>query len=221
RAEKPMTFAELQAAFKKKPDDADVMARLAGEYIRRNKLAEAKKLAEAALKQEKGHPLASIALARLLIRDKDAAGALKLLEESAKENPDDPRLLLALGKLYIDKKELAKAAEMYERGRKTAPLDGDWLVDLVRIYTSLKRDAELVAVLREVVGRDPDDLPARVKLARLLLKEKPTEAEHFARDALYIDVMSEPARGLLLDALRAQKKDAEADRIAKRFGSQD
>ena len=217
RADKPMTFAELQAAFEKKPNDADLMARLASELIRRNKPAEAKKLAEAALKQEKGHPLASIALARLLIRDKDDADALKVLEESAKENPDDPRLLRALGKLYIDRKEVARAAELYERGRKAAPLDGDWLTDLVRIYTSLKKDAELVAALREMVGRDPDDLPARVKLARLLLKEKPAEAEHFARDALYIDVMSEPARGLLLDALRAQKKDAEADRIAKRY----
>ena len=41
--------------------------------------------------------------------------------------------------------------------------------------------------------------------------------ERFARDALFIDVMNDDARNLLLEALKAQKKDAEAERIAKRF----
>ena len=75
----------------------------------------------------------------------------------------------------------------------------------------------MIAVLQEMARRDPDDLPARVKLARLLLKSKPAEAERFARDALFIDVMNDDARDLLLEALKAQKKDAEAERIAKRF----
>ena len=217
RTEKPLTFAELEAAYKKTPDDADIMARLAAEYVRRNKPADAKKLAEAALTREKGHPLASVVKARLLTRDKDEAGALKVLEEAAKENPDDSRVLLALGKAYIEGKDLAKAAEAFERGRKAAPLDGDWLTELARLYATLKKDAELIAVLQEMARRDPDDLPARVKLARLLLKSKPAEAERFARDALFIDVMNEDARELLLEALKAQKKDAEAERIAKRF----
>ena len=72
----------------------------------------------------------------------------------------------------------------------------------------LKKDAELISVLREMAGRDPDDLAARVKLARLHAKDKPAEAERFARDALFIDVMNEEARELLLESLRAQKKDA-------------
>jgi predicted Zn-dependent protease len=193
------------------------MARLAAEYVRRNKPADAKKLTEGAMAREKGHPLASVVKARLLTRDKDEAGALKVLEEASKENPDDSRVLLALGKAYIEGKELAKAAEAFERGRKAAPLDGDWLTELARLYAVLKKDAELISVLKEMAGRDPDDLASRVKLARLHLKEKPAEAERFAREALFIDVMNEEARDLLLEALRAQKKDAEAEKIAKRF----
>jgi len=217
RSDKAMTFAELEAANKKSPEDADIMARLAAEYVRRNKPADAKRLAEAALAKEKGHPIASVVKARLLSRDKDEAGALKILEEAAKENPDDPRVLLALGKAYIEQKELAKAAEAHERGRKAAPLEGDWLTELARLYTSLKKDAELIAVLKEMAARDADDLAARIKLARILLKDKPAESEHFAKDALFIDVQSEEARDLLLEALKAQKKDAEAEKIAKRF----
>ena len=217
RTEKALTFAELEAAHKKTPDDADIMAKLAAEYVRRNKPMDAKKLADAALAKEKGHALASVVKARLLARDKDEAAALKVLEEAAKENPDEPRVLLALGKAYIEGKELAKAADPFERGRKVAPFDGDWLTELARIYAVLKKDAELISVLREMAGRDPDDLAARVKLARLHLKEKPAEAERFARDALFIDVMNEDARELLLESLRLQKKDAEAEKIAKRY----
>jgi tetratricopeptide (TPR) repeat protein len=218
RAEKPMTFAELEAAVQKNPDDPDLMARLAGEYVRRNKPAEAKKLADAALAREKGHPLASVVKARLLSRGKDDAAARAVLEEAVKENPDDARVLLVLGRAYIEAKELAKAAPLFERGRKAAPLDAEWLTELARIYTVLDKKAELRSVLAEIAARDPDDLASRVKLARLsLAAERPADAERFARDALCIDVMNADARGLLVESLKAQKKDAEAVKIAKRF----
>lgn len=217
RSEKAMTFAELEAAHKKTPDAVDVMAKLAAEYVRRNRPIDAKKLADAALEKQKGHALASVVKARLLSRDKDEAGALKLLEEAVKENPDDPRVLLALGKAYIEGKEPAKAAVLFEHGRKVAPLDGDWLTELARIYSSLKRNEELISVLQEMSGRDPDDLAARLRLARLHMKAKPAEAERFAREALYIEVMNEEARELLLESLRSQKKDAQAEKISRRF----
>ncbi|MFO0806306.1 MAG: tetratricopeptide repeat protein [Gemmataceae bacterium] len=217
RNDKVMTFAELEAAYKKTPEDANIMARLAAEQVRRNKPMEARKLVDAALAKEKGHALASVVKARLVARDKDEAGALKVLEEAAAENPDDSRVLLALGKAYLEGGQAEKAAAPFERGRKLAPLDGDWLTELARIYASLKKDAELKSVLLEMAGRDPDDLSVRVKLARLTLKDKPAEAERFARDALFIDVMHEEARDLLLESLRSQKKDAEAAKIAKRY----
>ena len=74
RTEKAMTFPELEAAYKKNPDDADIMGRLAGQYLQRNKPMDALKLADAALTREKGHPAASIVKATLLKRDKDEAG---------------------------------------------------------------------------------------------------------------------------------------------------
>ena len=218
RADKPMTFAELDEAHAKNPDDPDIAARLAGEYARRNKPDLARKLADAVLIKEKGHPLASVVKARLLAREEDAAGGRALLEVAAEENPDDPRVLLALGRAYLDAKELEKAAGVFERGRKVSPADGEWLVHLVRIYTSLGKPAELTPILAALAARDPDEADARVKLARLHLKAgESAAAERRAREVLLIDVANADARGLLLDALRAQKKDAEAEKIAKRF----
>jgi tetratricopeptide (TPR) repeat protein len=218
RPEKPMTLAELEAAHQKDPADPDVMARLANEYARRNKPAEARKLVDAALEKERGHPLASVVKARLLSRAGDAAGAVAVLEEAAKADPDEPRVLLALGRAHLDGKDLEKAAAAFERGRKTAPLEADWLTELARIYAALGKKDELASVLGELVARDPDDLPARLRLARVLLEGgKPADAERAARDALFIDVQSAEARGLLIDALKAQKKDAEAERVESRF----
>lgn len=218
RADKPMTFAELEAAVKKTPDDPDLTARLAAEHLRRNKPADARKLAEAVLAKEKGHPVASVVKARLLTREKNESGARAVLEEAAKENPDDSRILLVLGRLYVEGKQLEKAAAAFERGRKAAPADADWLVELARIYGTLGKTDELISVFREMVARDVDELPARVQLARLLLaSKKPAEAEQLAREALLLDLTNVEARDLLIDALKAQKKTAAAETIAARF----
>lgn len=218
RAEKVYTFAELEAAHKARPDDPDLMARLAGEYLRRNKSADAGKLADAALKAEVGHPLASVVKARMLDQAKNPAGARAVLEAAAKENPDDPRVLLPLGRALTAAKEYEPAAAVFERGRKAAPDGADWLPELARLYTVLKKAEPLTDVLRTMAARDPDELPARLRLARLQLDggDAPA-AERVARDALRLDLTSDEARQLLLAALKTQNKDAEAERIAKRF----
>jgi len=218
RAEKPMTFAELEAAHKKDADDVDIAARLAEQLVRRNKASEARKLVDAVLAREKGHPLASVVKARLLARAGDADAAKAALEEAEKANPDDPRVLLALGRMYVEAKNLDRAAALYERGRKVAPADGDWHTELARIYAETGQKDELAAVLTEMVGRDADELTGRLRLAKVLAESgKHAESEKAAREALFIDVQNEEARGLLLDALKAQKKDAEVEKIQKRF----
>ena len=92
---------------------------------------------------------------------------------------------------------------------------------LDEIYTQVKDRDKRISVLRETAGNDPDDLKARLALAELLLDAKqPAEAEIAARDALQIDVLSEQGRKLLLQALTDQKKDAEAEKVRKRFEPQ-
>ena len=218
RREKSLTFPELEAAQKAQPDNPDLAARLAGEYLRRNKAAEATQLVEAALKAEPGHPLASVVKARMLDAAKDTAGARVVLDVAAKENPDDSRVLLALGRALTAAKEYDAAAAVFERGRKAAPEGADWLPELARLYTVLKKVEPLADVLAEMTARDPDELPARLRLSRLRLDGgDAAAAERAAREALRLDLMHDEARALLLEALRAQKKDAEADRIARRY----
>ena len=66
----------------------------------------------------------------------------------------------------------------------------------------------------------PQDGTIRPDLSRpgLGLELRRADAERFARDAVQIDVLNKDAQEVLLDALRVQKKEAEADKLAKRFG---
>jgi predicted Zn-dependent protease len=217
--DKPMTFEELTAAQRKNPDDVELSAKLADQLFRRGKAGEARKLADAVLAKQTGHPLAAVVKARLLSRAGDDEAAGKVLEEAVAASPDDPRLLLAVGHYYVEAKEYAKAADVLERGRKVAPLDGDWLEQLARLYAETKNTEKLAGVLREVVSHDPDELAGRIKLARLSLEAKKLDdAEAFALDAVRIDVTNEDARALLLEALKANGKADRAAELAKRFG---
>ena len=216
--EKPMTFDELKAAAEKDPDDLDLKARLADAHLRRNMAGDAKKLADAVLEKEPGHAVAAVVKAKLLLRGGDDDEAKAVLEKAMKAKPDDPRLLATVGRLHLERKEYDKAAELFEKGRKVAPLDADWLEQLARIYKETKEADKLTSVLAELVAQDPDELDGRVRLAKSTLElGKFAEAEAFARDALMIDVANADAKDALVEALRKQGKDKEADKIEKRY----
>ena len=164
RPQKAMSQAELEAAYQKDPDDVDISARLAGEYLRRGKSAEAKKLAESALAKEPGHPAASLVKARILQREKDAPGAVAVLEAAVQANPEDVRLLFALAELYIKVKDPENAAEAYEAIRKQGLADNEILHALEKLYTTGNKTEPLLDVLAELAARDPDAIDIRLKL---------------------------------------------------------
>jgi tetratricopeptide (TPR) repeat protein len=216
--DKPMPFDDLVAAQKKNPDDVELAAKLADAYARRDNNREARKLAEAALAKQKGHPLATIVKARLLDTSGDEEGAIDVLKAALDVNPDDPKLLFVYGRVCQKAKEWDKAVVAYERGRTVAPLDTAWREHLSKIYTELNQPEKLLVLLREIVAEDPDEIVGRIKIAQTALEAKAyVEAETYARDAIMIDVNNEDARKVLLEALSAQGKDAEVEKLKKRF----
>ena len=218
RPDKAMTFAELEAAHKAAPNDLDLAARLAGEHLRRDKLDDAKKLADAVRAKEKGHPVAAIVTARMLRRAKNDADAKTVLEEAATANPEDGRVLLDLGKLYFDMKDYDKAVTTFESGRKSTPGEADWLEQLAKVYDTAKKSDLLAQVLSDMTVVNPDDLALHLRLAKLHLNaDRPADAERVARRTLYIDVLNAEAKDLLFAALAAQKKDKEIESLKKRF----
>lgn len=212
--DKPMTLAELETAHKAQPDNPDIAARLAEEYVRRSKPAEARKLAEAVLARQPGHPGAAIVLARLLQRDKDPAGARAVLEQAAQRHPDNPRVLTALARLLTQANDRDPAIATWEALRKLGSPDLEVLEALDKLYAATQQPDRHAEVLTALAARQPDNLTVRLQLAKLYQAQGlPAKVEYWAREALFVDVGHPEARELLLTALRAQKNDARADTI--------
>jgi tetratricopeptide (TPR) repeat protein len=126
-------------------------------------------------------------------------------------------VLLALGKLAQELNETEKAVAAFEKIRSLAPPDTDVLEGLAKIYAATGAREKLLSVVTEVAGRATDNLAVRLQLARLYQEAgNHAKAEEWSREALFVDVSSAPAREILLAALRAQNKSAEAERIEKR-----
>jgi tetratricopeptide (TPR) repeat protein len=209
--EKPKTTKELQEAWEKN-GDPDAGAELALRLLARDRKG-ARKLAEQVLAAKKNHARAEYVMSRLANLAGDEQQERSRLE-SIVDKASEPRVLRALGKIYYEDKEFDKAAEMYELGRKAEPFNSEWLGHLVQVYAQKEDKAKLISVLADLVPTDADDFAQRLRLAKLLAETgKAAEAEKYARQALEIDVRSEEARDLLLKALEAQKKDAEAQKL--------
>ncbi len=211
--EKRRSLKELKAAHEKDKNDLGVAAELALRNLESDRV-KARELAEAVLEKKPNDPKASYVLARLAELGGDVKQKRKLLEAALNRDAPDVRVLQALGKMYYDAKEFDKAAEIFELGRKAEPGEPDWLQGLVRVYTQAGDKAKLIGVLKELVPTDADDFKDRLKLAQLLLDAKqPAEAERYAKEALEIDLRNADARTALFQALKAQNKEAEADRL--------
>ena len=219
--EKPMTLAELEKANKDKPEDVEIAARLADQYSRRRKAADARKLADGVLSKEPGHVMASIVKARLLVAAGDEEAARKLLDESLEKHPGDSRLAMAVSRSAIEAKDWSRAAELLEKARKASPLDGEWLPQLIEVYSKLENAEKLADALKEQIGNDPDDLASRLTLTKILLaNQKWKEAEEVAWDSCRIDIKNTQARENLLAALEGLKKNDVADSLRKRFAGE-
>jgi cellulose synthase operon protein C len=211
--EKRKTLTQLKADHEKQPDDPDASAALALAIVGRDRV-EARKLAKEVLEKKKGHPKASLVMARLERQAGNAEQERAILEAALDRESPDTKVLQALAKIYYDASEFPKAAEMFELGRKTEPGEPEWLQELARVYAQTGDKDKLIAVLKELVPTDADDFEHRKRLATLLAEEgKWVEVEKYCREAMEVDLTDADVQTTLDKALRKQKKDTEADRL--------
>src|SRR5262249_33288057 len=163
--------------------------------------------AEEVLGKKRDHPLANYVKARLVLQSGDVETARGLLEAGLDRNTPEPKVLQELGKLSYDAGDFAKAADLFELGPKAFPNGTDWLEALARVYAQTSDKEKQIAVLKDLVPTDADDLEHRKRLARMLLDAgRPDEVERYAREALEIDVRDGEMQEALDKALVAQKK---------------
>jgi tetratricopeptide (TPR) repeat protein len=214
-AQKVLSFKELETALAKDPDNPDLNAQLAERFLLLGDTKVAKKLADAAVAKRPNHPLASYVLAKLL-GPMERTKVLALLEAAIDPASPDPKVLRLLGSLRFEGKEYQEAAKVFEQGRKAEPYESTWLVELVKVYQQTKSTSKLIEVLIDLAPIDADNLDVRRTLAKLLIEAgRNADAERYAREALEIDVLDGPSQEMLVAALRAQQKNAEAEELLK------
>jgi tetratricopeptide (TPR) repeat protein len=213
---KPMSYSQLQKAHDAEPDNVDVTARLAEQYLIRRDRKEARKLADAVLAKMPTHPLACYVKARLLQDAGEEESVRVLLEAALDRRTPEPKVLQALGKLYFEAREFSKAADVYELAHRSEPYESKWLTELVRVYAQWGDKAKQIEALEKLVPTDADDLDHRKRLARMLLDAgRLPEAERYARQALEIDIRDAEAQEFLLKALLGQNKTTEAEKLRR------
>jgi tetratricopeptide (TPR) repeat protein len=209
--EAQMSLADLEDAVKKKPADASLQAQLALALLTTGNTVAARKAALASQKLEAKHPLAGFVLARIQasIGDNDAARTLLL----AVHNADAPneRVVALLAALELEAENFAVAESYYRLGLAHFGPRDKWLKALAKLYLKSGQEKELAGVLEELAAVDYDNATLRKKLAQLAIgREDWTSAEHWAKDALFIDLGDASLHAQLAEARVNQKKHSAA-----------
>ncbi|MCR4413443.1 MAG: tetratricopeptide repeat protein [Thermoguttaceae bacterium] len=203
----PTQFAELVARQRQRPDDLDLAARLAEEYLRRGDVQQAGDLARRVLKSQPRHPVAACVVARVLVRENRSREAIGLLEGLLDRAQPDLKVLNLLAGLRLKANEHSAAADLYRLGAMREPRNLRWTRSLARVYLLAKDDARLWEVLVPLAEADPDDFSVRKKLVELAQARRDHDAiRHWANQALGIDVTDAEIHRALGDALVASRE---------------
>jgi predicted Zn-dependent protease len=127
---------------------------------------------------------------------------VQLLEKALDRESPQEDLLALLAALKLKATDAAAAQSLYELGDAKLPLSDRWLKGLVKIHLQSGDNASLAPLLKRLVELEPDNVPARKKLAELALAAKDyAAAAQYARDGIYADVQDGASHAALASAL--------------------
>jgi len=131
--------------------------------------------------------------------------------------PDDPDAQVAQGRILTRLRRPAEAAEHFRRVLDRYPDDDRALLGYAECLLDLSRPDEAVTFIAKALLRDPNSQKGLYLRGRATLPRDPAAAELDVRKAVEADSSDPEALYLLVQCLRAQLKDGEADRSAARL----
>ena len=202
--EREMPLDEVRKQLAKKPNDPELLARLALDQLNRKNYSEARRQADASLAAEPKQQLANYVRARLHMLVGENREALERLESTLDRQRPQENLLSLLAGLKLKSEDYAAAGELYALGREHDPQSTRWLKSLAAVYLK-SNDPRLPEVLTELAGLDPDDFAVRKKLAQLFaIAKRPDAVLRWTREALHIDVRDPAIHQWRAEALLAR-----------------
>jgi len=207
------SLADLEKAAEQDPDDADLQAELAYQYLQRGENPTARKHAVAARKLVGEHQLATYVLARLYLSIGDTERAVEMLEESVDEESPQENALGLLAGLRLKAGELAEAERLYELGAKEFPASSSWPKSLARVYLKTGDKDKLKQSLSKLAETDYDNVIVCKKLLELSIEAEEFDAAvRWANQSFHINVMDAEVHAMLAQVLSRQEKHGQAVR---------
>jgi len=204
-------YANLLAAHRDRPKDADAAAELAYAHLRRRADKEARQTAQTALKEDPKHQLATYVLARLALQEKETREAVEMLEDCLDEQSPHRLALNLLAELKLKAEEYDEAARLFSLGERLDSINLKWTKALGRVYLLSKNEQKLIRVLARLARADAADLSSRKKLAQMALDRRDyQQAADWAKGAIEINVMDSDVHRVYAEALVGLEEYAEA-----------
>jgi tetratricopeptide (TPR) repeat protein len=168
-------IADLNAAAKVKPGDKAIASRLADTYQKAGKPEEALAVAKAAGLEVQAPPNSDgvigtpeeIEAANSADPDTSRKGLEKLLEK----NPRNAMLLARLGASYRTDNP-ARSLEYFRQAAQIKPDSAEYALGYAAALVQARKFPEAVAILRQVVSRNPQNYAAHANLATALYESK-------------------------------------------------
>ena len=152
----------------------------------------------------------------------DFAETIDILEPVLEETPNDPRVLHMIGRAYVRQQRYAEAAPLLERAVITSRGNIAVRTDLAFTRLALGQTAEALTGLRGVMGDDPSQMRAGIRLGALLLQcGEHAEVVRLARGMLEHHADSTVACNLLATAKFHGGEHAEAAVLFEQIAGQD
>jgi len=207
------SLAELHKAAGKDPDDADLQAELAYQYVQRGENPTARKHAMAARKLDGKHQLAAYVLARLYLSIGDTKQAIEILEESLDDDSPQENALGLLAGLKFKAGDMVQAERLYGVGAKKFPNSTNWIKSLARVYLKTGDKDKLKQTLCKLAETDYDNVVYRKKLLELSIEAEDFDAAgRWANQALHVNVMDADVHAMFAQVLSRQENHGDAVR---------
>lgn len=168
-------LADLQAAEKIKPGDKAIATRLFNALLKAGKPDEAAAVAKAAGIEVQPPPNSDGVIGTPeeieAANNSDPEISRKALEKLLEKNQRNAMLLARLGASYRTDNP-ARSLEYYARAAQIKPDSAEYALGYAAALVQARRFADAVAILRQVVNRNPDNYAAHANLATALYESK-------------------------------------------------
>jgi tetratricopeptide (TPR) repeat protein len=200
------------------PDAALVLEALARGYLTAERWGDARQACELWLALEPDHPWPWLWSGWVAERLGERDRAAECFRRALERDPDDPAVRTSVARSLVRRRDPAAAVPHLEWVLARSPGDAEAILGLAECRIEEGRAVEAAAILEPLLKADPPPVRALALRGKAAAEGgDQTGAERWLRQALAREPDDAPSLHLLVQSLRAQRRDAEADALGRRL----